>query len=195
MNRAQYRTRVRRLLHDSGANRWYDTDLNDEINEARARVVLDTGCLRSLESINIATEVVAFPPSIIGVQNISVIWGNLRVPQKFMPFSTFQASARTVVGYLGPPRAWSTYQQSVYFFPAPDQSYVSEWDCTVQAQDLTDDVTEDAIYYPFDWPVPYYAAYLAKFQQQQFREAEAFLQLYKIGYKTSIARAVQMRRG
>ena len=40
-----YITQVRRLLHDVNANFWTDPELTDYINEARNRLVRDTGCL------------------------------------------------------------------------------------------------------------------------------------------------------
>ncbi len=47
---SSYLTEVRRLLHDANANFWSDAELTDNINDARERVVRDTGCLRSLQS-------------------------------------------------------------------------------------------------------------------------------------------------
>ena len=46
---SSYITEVRRLLHDANGNFWSDTELTDNINDARERVVRDTGCLRTLQ--------------------------------------------------------------------------------------------------------------------------------------------------
>jgi len=46
---SSYITEVRRLLHDANGNFYTDTQLTDYINEARARVVRDTGCLRTIQ--------------------------------------------------------------------------------------------------------------------------------------------------
>lgn len=43
---SDYITSTRRLLHDVSGNFWTTSELTDYINEARARVVSDTGCLR-----------------------------------------------------------------------------------------------------------------------------------------------------
>jgi hypothetical protein len=43
-----YRTECRRLLHDATGKFWSNSELNDYINDARARVASDTGCLRRL---------------------------------------------------------------------------------------------------------------------------------------------------
>lgn len=44
---AQYIIDVRRLLHDATGNYWSDAELTDYINEARDRVVADSGCNRT----------------------------------------------------------------------------------------------------------------------------------------------------
>jgi hypothetical protein len=41
---AQYITQCRRLLHDANANFWTDQELTDYINDARNKLVRDTGC-------------------------------------------------------------------------------------------------------------------------------------------------------
>jgi len=43
---SDYVTQTRRLLHDVSGNFWTTTELTDYINEARAKTVSDTGCLR-----------------------------------------------------------------------------------------------------------------------------------------------------
>lgn len=48
---SDYVTQTRRLLHDVSGNFWTTPELNDYINEARARTVSDTGCLRTLQTI------------------------------------------------------------------------------------------------------------------------------------------------
>ena len=50
-----YITQVRRLLHDANANFWSDQELTDDINEARSRLVRDTGCLRNLQTSSVLT--------------------------------------------------------------------------------------------------------------------------------------------
>jgi hypothetical protein len=48
---AQYILETRRLLHDGNAQYWTDTELTDYINDARNRVVCDTGCNRNLQTV------------------------------------------------------------------------------------------------------------------------------------------------
>jgi hypothetical protein len=45
-----YITTTRRLLHDANANFWSDQELTDDINQARNRLVRDTGCYRVLQT-------------------------------------------------------------------------------------------------------------------------------------------------
>ena len=49
---SSYITECRRLLHDANANFWDDSELTDYINDARERVVRDTGCLRTIQIIS-----------------------------------------------------------------------------------------------------------------------------------------------
>lgn len=46
---SSYITECRRLLHDANANFWDDAELTDYINDARERVVRDTGALRTIQ--------------------------------------------------------------------------------------------------------------------------------------------------
>ena len=55
-----YITEVRRLLHDAAGNFWSDSDLTAYINDARERVVRDTGCLRYIRQVNFLTNVETF---------------------------------------------------------------------------------------------------------------------------------------
>jgi len=49
---ASYITEVQRLLHDANSVFWSQSELTDYINDARERVVRDTGCLRTLQAAN-----------------------------------------------------------------------------------------------------------------------------------------------
>jgi hypothetical protein len=47
---SSYITEVQRLLHDANSVFWSTSELTDYINQARERVVRDTGCLRTIQS-------------------------------------------------------------------------------------------------------------------------------------------------
>lgn len=59
---SEYITECRRLLHDANGNFWSDPELTDYINEARAHLVRDTGCLRKIQTLTfvIGQEVYSF---------------------------------------------------------------------------------------------------------------------------------------
>jgi hypothetical protein len=56
-----YVTQVQRLLHDASAQFWSVSELTDYINEARKRVVRDTGGNRVLQTIYLSTGVEVYP--------------------------------------------------------------------------------------------------------------------------------------
>ena len=52
---SDYITECRRLLHDANGNFYTDTQLTDYINEARSHTVQDTGCLRTIQTLQFVT--------------------------------------------------------------------------------------------------------------------------------------------
>jgi hypothetical protein len=184
---ATYITATRRLLHDANANFWTDAELTDYINDARNRLVRDTGVLRTIQtSATVANqEIYSFSTLPQGTQtmdilNINLYWGNSRVPMRYLPWTQFNAELRFWQNYVGRPIAFSLYgPQQFYLAPVPDQVYVLEIDTVIEPVALTLPVTVDPIPDPWTGPVPFYAAYLAKFKEQSYGEAELFNQQYK----------------
>lgn len=185
-----YINRTRRLLHDANATFWSDAELTDCINVGRNRVALDTACLRSLETVNLVASQEAYPMATStskldrakDLLQVIVVWGNQRVPLLWMAFTEFQANMRVWVNFTNMPAVWSNFGMplgSVYIGPVPNQAYVSYWDILYIPTALVDDTTVDELAYPYDDPVPYYAAYTAKYKQQAYGEAAAFEQQYR----------------
>ena len=58
---SDYVRQVQRLLHDSNAQFWSVSELQDYINEARIRTVRDTGCYRVLQTVFLSTGVEVYP--------------------------------------------------------------------------------------------------------------------------------------
>jgi hypothetical protein len=56
-----YVTQVQRLLHDASAQFWTVPELTDYINQARIRLVRDTGCYRQLQTLYFSTGVEVYP--------------------------------------------------------------------------------------------------------------------------------------
>jgi hypothetical protein len=264
-----YIAEVRRLLHDANSNFWTDADLTTYINEARERVVRDTGCLRTLQSTYTplapngtaatlwaagatvttgqflyssifiyqvitggvlgsdapaypsATE--ALPPSTnftngtatllyvqnveimpfsslpnaaytLDILNVTILWGNSRIPLRYLPWTQFNAEMRYWQNNIGRPVAFSIYgQQQIFLSPVPDQSYNVEVDTVIMPQPMSLGSDVDTILAPYTQPVQFYAAYKAKYQEQSYGEAEIFKQEY-IKHVSAVLNSVYTRR-
>mgnify|MGYP003346005916 CR=1 FL=1 len=251
-----YITSVRRLLHDANGNFYSDSQLTDYINQARERVVRDTGCLRTIQVTQVPLTPVAggkapyfwsaggtastgdyvvynifiyyvvaggtfstvappypsgnynYPPTTpftngtvtlqyagpsevlnwsclpqgvqtLDIVNINLYWGNTRVPQRYMPWTQFNSELRFWQNYIGRPIAYSNYGQAQTFIsPVPDQVYQVEIDTIVLPTPLVAQTDVDSINDPYYTPVQFYAAYLAKYYEQSFGEAEIYKQEY-----------------
>ena len=123
-NLQDYLTDTRYLLHDSAGNYWSDAELTSYINEARNKVVGDTGCNRSLQVLPTVTKGVevynysSFPVDIaqgmastIDVLNVTLLWGNSRIVLGQMSFSEFNARFRTYQNLESRPIAFAKYGQ------------------------------------------------------------------------------------
>ena len=181
-----YITECRRLLHDANANFYSNPELTDYINEARQRLVRDTGCLRTYQTSATVTnqEVYTFSAlpkaaSTMDILNINIIWGNSRIPLRYMPWTQFNAELRFWQNYIGRPIAFSMYgPTSFYISPVPDQVYAMELDTVILPTPLVTDAQVDEIPDPWTAPVAFYACYKAKFKEQSYGEAEIFKQEY-----------------
>ena len=187
-----YIAEVRRLLHDAAGNFWSDTELTDYINGARHRVVRDTGCLRAILTGNTTTSVETFQitsltlptyaEQILDVLNVNLYWGNTRIPLRYMSWTQFNAELRFWQNYVGRPIAYSMYgPNGFYISPVPDQNYAMEVDTVVRPVDLValNDIETD-VPQPWQNPIPFYAAYMAKFKEQSYGEAELFKNQYQM---------------
>jgi hypothetical protein len=182
-----YITTVRRLLHDANANFWTDQELTDDINDARNRLVRDTGVLRQIQPLNTVTnqEVYSFSSLPQGAQtmdilNINLYWGNMRVPLAYLAWTDFNAKLRPWQNFYSRPVAFSFYgPQQFYLGPNPDQVYALELDTVIEPLPLVNPGDVDPIPDPWTGPVSFYACYLAKFKEQSYGEAELFQQQYQ----------------
>ena len=112
--------------------------------------------------------------------NINLYWGNTRVPLRYLPWTQFNAELRFWQNYVGRPIAFSMYgPNSFYLSPIPDQNYAIELDTVCRPDDLvTLDEVDTQILEPWQNPIPFYAAYIAKYKEQSYGEAELFKQQY-----------------
>ena len=114
----------------------------------------------------------------LDIININLYWGNSRVPQRYLPWTQFNAELRFWQNYIGRPIAFSMYGQGqIYISPVPDQVYTVEIDTIILPSALVNE-GYDVIQDPYTSPVQFYAAYLAKYYEQSFGEAEIFKQEY-----------------
>jgi hypothetical protein len=134
--------------------------------------------------------------TVLDIININLYWGNTRVPLDYLAWSDFNARLRFWQNYIGRPLAFSVYgQQQIYIGPVPDQVYQLEIDCVVLPNDLLLNTasTTDVINDPYTSPVQYYSAYLAKYYEQSFGEAEIYKQEY-MKHAQSVLNSVFTRR-
>jgi hypothetical protein len=115
----------------------------------------------------------------LDIVNINLYWGNSRIPLRYLPWTQFNAELRYWQNYVGRPIAYSMYgAQTFYIAPIPDQVYQMELDTIVQPTNLVNQSDVEPIPLPFTEPVPFYAAYTAKYKEQSYGEAEIFKNEY-----------------
>jgi len=134
--------------------------------------------------------------TVLDIVNINLYWGNTRVPLDYLAWSDFNARLRFWQNYIGRPLAFSIYgQQQIYIGPVPDQVYQLEIDCVVLPNNLSlsSPNTTDVINDPYTTPVQFYAAYLAKYYEQSYGEAEIYKQEYN-KHAQSVLNTVFTRR-
>ena len=184
---SEYITDTRRLLHDVNGNFWTDAELTSYINEGRANTVRDSGCKRVLQSYTLSVGVETIPfaslpqgSNTLDILNINLYWGDSRWPMYYMAWTDFNAQLRFWQNYNGRPIGFSMYgYKTIYIGPKPDQTYTVEVDTVVLPVDLVNGADPDTdIPEPFTECVPFFAAHMAKFQEQSYGESEIFKQQY-----------------
>lgn len=117
------------------------------------------------------------------VKSLSVVYSNYRYSLPVYSFSTYQARIRQYpFQYQYVPTMASQYGQgtngSFYVYPLPSQAYQFELDCFCLPSDLIDDSSIEAIPGPWTDGVPFYAAFLAFTELQNFNSARMMLELF-----------------
>jgi len=182
-----YITQTRRLLHDVNANFWTNAEITDYVNDGRLELIQDTGCNRVLQTYTLpqGTETIDFSvlpegDKTIDVLNLILYWGNTRIPLYYLPWTDFNAQLRYWQTYTGRPVSFSMYgPKKIYIAPTTDQTYQAEFDTVVLKDPLTDADPVETLPNVFTEAVPFYAAYMAKYQEQSYGEAEIFKQEYQ----------------
>lgn len=136
----------------------------------------------------------------LDVLGITVNYQNSWITLAYTYFTEFQAKARYYRSITGMPALWSQGPTSgtgggrtFYIFQIPSQSYQCDIDAIMTPNSLVDDTTAEQLTYPETDLVPYFAAYLAKYNQQMFQESETFLRIYDELMKRGQASKFQRR--
>jgi hypothetical protein len=196
-----YLAQVRQLLHDTQSNEWSDGTLVNYINEGRRRIAKDTYCLRDLftgfsltaglERYSPLAVITPLPPwarGIAGIAGLDLYYGNSRYPLTYMPWRTFSLKLRYWQLLQQLPVAWSFIgANAVYVGPIPDQTYVTDWDVAYLPIDLTSDAQTEIIPLVYLDTVQWWAARLAKMNEQSLGEAKFFESQYfqQLGWETA----------
>jgi hypothetical protein len=190
-----YNLKTRRILTDGNKQYWSDPDITDYVNEARVRVASDTKALRQLitditlpanqEAYNIVETVNGGCPANLGtyvieILSVTIIWGSsTRVICQNRAFSEQNAKLRIWKNYYSRPGSLAMLGANVcYINPAPDQDYPSEWDVVIVPRPLESDSDIEVLPVVFQRCIPWYAAHLAKYQEQSISESTIFYQKY-----------------
>lgn len=120
---------------------------------------------------------------VIGVMDVAVSWGAMKPALQWQPWSVFQAYARAINQGTNWPQVWSQYavgeSGSVYLYPIPSGTYEMQWDCFCTPQAMTSTQTVDLIPDNWNFPVFYYACYLAYLNAQRKDDANDMLQRWE----------------
>jgi hypothetical protein len=113
------------------------------------------------------------------VLDVHVIWGAERYRLGWRPWSVFSQQMRSWVNLQSRPIMWAVYGDNRFYVgPLPDQAYQVDLDTVVLPADISG-ATVDPISPAYQDPIKFYAAYLAKLNQQMYGEAQAFKRLYQ----------------
>lgn len=152
-----------------------------------------TPVMSPLNLLNQAQEVYAFSSvnlsmfpgvaSIYNVRSVSILFSNSRYSLPMYPFSIYQSQIRQwPLGYQYVPTMCSQFGQgangSIYFYPLPSQTYQMDWDCLCLPQDLTTDLSVEAIPDPWTDAIPYMVASLAMAEIQNMNASIFYASLY-----------------
>lgn len=130
-------------------------------------------------------DVTMFPGvgSVYMIKSVSVIYANYRYSLPMYDFSTYQARIRQYpFQYQYVPTMASQYGQgasgSFFAYPLPSQLYQWEFDCFCLPQDLTTNLSVEALPDPWTDAVQFYAAHKAYMELQNLNAARYYLELF-----------------
>jgi len=181
-----YITDVRRLVHDANATYWTNDDLTSYVNRAVKQRDIDTSIRRELVVAPLIQGVSFYNLQnyslrAIDIVSLTIYYSNLRVVMEQLSYSEMVGSSGylSILNYTDVPRAFARYgQMDIVLGPVPNQPYTTEWDLLVFSPELVLPTDDDGAIYPWTDPVPFMAASFAKFEMQQYDEADKFREMY-----------------
>lgn len=182
---SDYLAEVERYLHDSTNSYWSESDLTAYINKAIKQRDRDTGMNREITTFTLTTgtnvyQVASVNANAFDVFSIILNYSNVRQLLSQLPYTLLTSQVQGINLYNQVSLAYAKYGAgAIYFAPAPNQAYVTEWDCLVASPDLVNATDADPLPAPWTDPVPFLACSFAKIQIQQYDEAERFKGLYR----------------
>lgn len=149
------------------------TNFGSGYTSAPSASILDatgTGAAIQIGAVNVNTY------EILG---IALIWGSMRYPLQWRAWSVFSTIMRSWVNQQRQPAMWAVYGDTQFYLgPLPDQTYECEVDSLILPTDISG-VNIDPIPAMLQDPIKFYAAHLAKDNQQLFGEAQMFRKKYQ----------------
>ena len=185
---SDYLTDLRHLLHDPSDVYFPLATKTRAINLGIQRRDLDTGANRQLVTYTLTVGVDTYTFPQIGVANvfdvvgINLIFVSNRAILANTSFRRLNKLYRPWTPYQGVCEGWARYgPNTIVFGPTPSFAYTTEWDvCVYSAPNLLVNLADtDPLPYPYTEPVPIWAAYWCKLNENQVDEAEYFFDQYR----------------
>jgi hypothetical protein len=131
--------------------------------------------------------------SIYAIQSVSLLYSGFRYSLIAYSFSNYQALIRVwAQSWMYVPCVCAQYGQgtngSFYMYPIPSQAYQMEWDAYCLPQDLTTNLSVEAIPDPWTDAVAYWAAHLCYLSIQNFNAAKFYEDMFNrrcLGYSNA----------
>lgn len=131
--------------------------------------------------------------SIYAIQSVSLLYSGFRYSLLCYSFSNYQALIRIwAQQWQYVPAVCAQYGQgtngSFYMYPIPSQAYQCEWDAYCLPQDLTTNLSVEAIPDPWTDAVAYWAAHLCYLSLQNFNAAKFYEDMFNrrcLGYSNA----------
>lgn len=193
-----YLAQVNRLLHNQAGTLYNQTDLTSYINLARNQIAMEGECIKVLAPLNTASGNNLIEYSSIGlpgglglasVYSVAALFLN-SVPlegRSWPWFSNFYLPR----GGTGIPSAWAQYSQGVsgsaYLWPTPNAIIGLYADTVCVPNILLLDTDPEALPYPWQDCVQFFACYWALLSAQRYKDAENMFAQYELFAKRARA--------